>query len=60
MIILEILSQLSLVDSDCTIDCENLKGGGEKQVLEFIPDVFFSPIILLGKSEACALQKCRM
>lgn len=54
MIILESLSQLSLVDSDCTIDCENFKGG-QKQVLEFIPD-FFSPIIPLGKSEVCPLQ----
>lgn len=60
MIILESLSQLSFVDSDCTINCENFKGGGEKQVLEFIPGIFFSPVIPLGKSEVCALQRCRM
>lgn len=60
MIILDSLSQLSLVDSGCTIDCENFKGGGEKQVLEFAPDSFFSPIIPPGKTEVCALQTCRM
>lgn len=59
-IILDILSQLCLVDSSYNIDCENFKGGWEKQILEFLSGVFFSPIICLWKNEDCTLERCRM
>lgn len=59
-IILGILSQLSLVDSSYNINCQNFKGGWEKQILEFLPDIFFSLVIPLWKNGVWTWERCRM